>query len=55
MCVLSGVIQHKVPSDLQMAATCAGLRGSQVRPSYEPRLDAVNARPVQLSERYGAR
>ena len=44
-CVLSGVTQHKLQSDLQMAATCAGLGSIQVRPSCEPRLAAASVRP----------
>ena len=33
----------ELQSDLQMAATCAGLGGAQVKPSCKPRLTAVSA------------
>ena len=43
-CVLPRTTQQKLQNDLQMAAICAGLRGAQVWPSYEPRSAAANAR-----------
>ena len=36
---------NKLQSHLQLAATCAGLGGSQVSPSCKPRLAAVSAGP----------
>ena len=44
-CVLPGATQHELQSDLQMAATCAGLGGAQVKPSCEPRPATASARP----------
>ena len=36
---------HELKSDLQMAATCAGLGGTQERLNHEPQLAATIARP----------
>ena len=44
-CVLPGSSGHDLQSDLQVATTCAGLGGAQVKPSCEPRLIADSARP----------
>ena len=44
-CVLPGVTWHKLPSDLQMSNTSAGLGGSQERPSCVARPAASSARP----------
>ena len=44
-CVLPGATQHDLQSNLQMAATCAGLGVSQVKPSYESILVAAGAGP----------
>ena len=35
-CVLPGATLNELYSSLQMAATCTGLGGSQVKPSHEP-------------------
>ena len=43
--VLSRATQHELQSDLQMAATFAGLGGAQGRPSCDPRLAAASAGP----------
>ena len=43
-CVLSGITQHKLQNDLQMAATCARFGGGQARLSSEPRPAAASAR-----------
>ena len=37
--------QHELQSNLQFAATCAGLGGAQERPRYELRLAATSASP----------
>ncbi|XP_016062128.1 PREDICTED: intracellular hyaluronan-binding protein 4 [Miniopterus natalensis] len=37
--------RHKLQSNLQMAASFAGLEGAQAQPSCEPRLVAASARP----------
>ena len=42
--VFCPIAQHELQSNLQMPATCAGLRHSQVKPSCEPRLAAASAR-----------
>ena len=52
-CFPSRVTQHKLQSDLQMAATCAGLGGAQERPSCKPMLAAASARPGPLSKGMG--
>ena len=51
-CALPRAIQHELQSNLQIAATCAGLGGAQERPSCEPRPTATSARPGTLSKRY---
>ena len=43
--VLSRVTQHKLQSDLQIAAIYAGLGGAQVRLSCESRPAAASVRP----------
>ena len=43
--VLSGVTQSKLQSDLQMAATCAGLGGAQEKPNCKPRPAAASGGP----------
>ena len=45
-CVLPRATKHERQSDLQTAATCAGLGGSQERPSCKPRLAAASAGAV---------
>ena len=42
--VLPGATQPDLLSNLQMAATCAGLGGAQARPSCEPKPAAATAR-----------
>ena len=42
--------RHELQSDVQMAATCAGLGGAQQRPSCEPRLTVVSAWPVATKQ-----
>ncbi|KAF6114495.1 hypothetical protein HJG60_010487 [Phyllostomus discolor] len=42
-CVLPRAYQHELQSNLQMAATCARLRGAQERPSCKIRLAATSA------------
>ena len=44
-CVVSGVTQHKLQSNLQMAATCAGPGDGQARSSCAPRLAAAGVGP----------
>ena len=53
-CVLSRVIQHKLQSNLQLAATCVGLGSAQGRPSCVPRLAAASAGSGEVNERYRA-
>ena len=43
--VLPGACQHELLSNLKMAATCAGLGSSKVKPNCEQRLAAASARP----------
>ena len=45
ICVLPEASQHELQNDLQMASNCSGLGGAQERPSCEPKLAAVSARP----------
>ena len=44
-CVLSGITQHKIQGNLRIAATYAGLGGTQARPTGEPMLAVPNGRP----------
>ena len=44
-CVLPGVTQCELQSNLQMVATFAGLAVSQVVPNYDPKLAAATAGP----------
>ena len=46
--VLPRDFQHGLQSDLQMAATCVGLRGTKDRPSYELRLAGPSDQPWGL-------
>ena len=39
---------HKLQSDLQMAAYCAGLGGAQEMPSCKPSLAAASTRPEAI-------
>ena len=44
-CVLPGATLHKLQSNLQMAATCAGLGDTQAMPICACRLAAASANP----------
>ena len=44
-CVPPEASQHELQSNLQMAATYAGLGVSQVKPNYDPKLTLVSAGP----------
>ena len=48
-CVLPRAL-HELQSNLQMAATCAGLEVPGVKPSHEPQLATATARPEATSE-----
>ena len=44
-CALPRATQHELQNDLQMAATCTGLGGAQVRLSCKPRPATTDAKP----------
>ena len=49
LCFAPGAAQHELQSDLQMAASCAGLGGAQKRPSCKPK---PKPRPPSASARH---
>ena len=53
-CAPPRATQHELQSDLQLAATCAGLGGAQVRPNCKPVLAPARAGPGVIRKRYGA-
>ena len=45
--VLPGATWHELQSHLRLMVTCAGLRGTQERPSCEPRSNTIAATSVE--------